>query len=84
MEKFHFHDLRHTGNSLAAGTGASTKGLMARMGHASARAALIYRHTSEERDVVIAESPSAMTEEALKCSEGSAGDGEPRQADGNG
>jgi integrase len=37
MEKFHFHDLRHTGNTLAAGTGASTKELIARMGHASAR-----------------------------------------------
>jgi integrase len=31
----HFHDLRHTGNHLAAATGASTKELMARMGHAS-------------------------------------------------
>jgi integrase len=29
----HFHDLRHTGNALAAATGASTKELMARMGH---------------------------------------------------
>jgi integrase len=28
------HDLRHTGNTLAAATGASTKELMARMGHA--------------------------------------------------
>ena len=30
-----FHDLRHTGNTLAASTGASTQELMARMGHAS-------------------------------------------------
>ena len=37
---FHFHDLRHTGNTLAATTGASTKELMSRMGHASARAGL--------------------------------------------
>ncbi len=29
---FHFHDLRHTGNTLAAGTGASLADLMARMG----------------------------------------------------
>jgi integrase len=29
----HFHDLRHTGNTLAAGTGASLADLMARMGH---------------------------------------------------
>jgi integrase len=30
-----FHDLRHTGNKLAASTGASTKEMMARIGHAS-------------------------------------------------
>jgi integrase len=69
MTDFHFHDLRHTGNTLAAGTGASTKELMARMGHASARAALIYQHASEERDVVIAERLSAMTDEALRKSQ---------------
>ena len=33
-----FHDLEHTGNTLAASTGASTKELMSRMGHASPRA----------------------------------------------
>lgn len=49
-------------------TGASTKELMARMGHASARAALIYQHASEARDVVIAEGLSAMVEEAMRQS----------------
>ncbi|MCW2610661.1 MAG: site-specific integrase, partial [Cryptosporangiaceae bacterium] len=49
-----FHDLRHTGNTLAAATGASTKELMARMGHASMRAALIYQHASADRDADIA------------------------------
>lgn len=48
------HDLRHTGNTLAASTGASTKELMARMGHASPRAALIYQHATRERDGAIA------------------------------
>ena len=52
---FHFHDLRHTGNTLAASTGASTKELMARMGHASARAALIYQHATAERDRALAD-----------------------------
>lgn len=51
---FHFHDLRHTGNNLAASTGASTRDLMHRMGHASMRAALIYRHATSERDREIA------------------------------
>lgn len=51
----HFHDLRHTGNHMAAMTGASTKELMARMGHSSVRAAMIYQHATRERDRAIAE-----------------------------
>lgn len=54
-EGFHFHDLRHTGNNLAAATGASTRDLMHRMGHASMRAALIYQHANSERDREIAD-----------------------------
>lgn len=49
----HFHDLRHLGDSVAA-KNASLKELMARMGHSSTRAALIYQHGSEERDREIA------------------------------
>jgi integrase len=45
---FHLHDLRHTGNQLAAMTGASTRELMRRMGHASMRAALAYQCASDE------------------------------------
>lgn len=55
LQHLHFHDLRHTGNTLAAGTGASIKELMARMGHASARAALRYQHAVRSRDRAIAE-----------------------------
>jgi integrase len=54
LGQMHFHDLRHTGNTLAASTGASTKELMRRLGHASARAALIYQHATAERDAAIA------------------------------
>jgi integrase len=54
LPDLHFHDLRHVGNTLAASTGASLKELMARMGHASTRAALIYQHASQDRDQVIA------------------------------
>ncbi len=50
----HFHDLRHTGNTLAAATGASTKELMARMGHTSPQAALRYQHATADRDAAIA------------------------------
>jgi integrase len=51
---FHFHDLRHTGNTLAASAGASTREFMHRMGHATLRAALIYQHATSERDREIA------------------------------
>jgi integrase len=49
----HFHDLRHTGNTLAAATGASLRDLMARMGHDSSDAAIIYQHTSDVADLAI-------------------------------
>ncbi|WP_182901545.1 site-specific integrase [Microbispora sp. H10830] len=39
----HFHDLGHTGNTIAASAGASLRDLMARMGHGSVRAAMIYQ-----------------------------------------
>lgn len=60
----HFHDLRHTANTLAAATGASTKELMARMGHSTARAALIYQHATRDRDVVIAKAIGEFLEAA--------------------
>jgi integrase len=50
----HLHDLRHTGNTLAAATGASLRELMERMGHSSTRAAMIYQHATRERDDAIA------------------------------
>jgi integrase len=62
--QLHFHDLRHTANTLAAATGASTKELMARMGHSTARAALIYQHATRDRDVVIAKAIGELVEAA--------------------
>jgi integrase len=63
IEGLRVHDLRHTGNTLAAATGASTKELMARMGHASPRAALIYQHATKDRDAAIAAGLSALIEQ---------------------
>jgi integrase len=51
----HFHDLRHTGNTLAAQTGASLADLKARMGHDSVRAAMIYQHATTAADRRIAD-----------------------------
>jgi integrase len=55
MEGLHFHDLRHAGNHLAAASGAGLKDLMARMGHDSERAALIYQHEARGADKRITE-----------------------------
>ena len=55
LEGIHLHDLRHTGNQLTANAGANLKELMARMGHDSERAALIYLHSSAERQRALAD-----------------------------
>jgi len=61
----HFHDLRHTGNTLAAAVpGTSTKDLMARMGQSSSRAALLYQHASSDRDAIIAAALSKLARPA--------------------
>ncbi|MCU1380081.1 MAG: Phage integrase [Acidimicrobiales bacterium] len=49
-----FHDLRHTAATLAAASGANLKALMARIGHASAAAALRYQHVLDGQDNDIA------------------------------
>jgi hypothetical protein len=47
-------------------TGASTKELMSRMGHASPRAALIYQHATKDRDAVIASALSKIIVEGMR------------------
>jgi integrase len=63
---FHFHDLRHSGNTLAASAGATLRELMDRMGHDSERAAMIYLHGSDERQHAIAETLSKLATDQLK------------------
>ena len=53
MPGLHFHDLRHTGNQFAANSGAGLRDLMARMGHDSERAAMIYQHVARGADQTI-------------------------------
>ena len=53
MAGLHLHDLRHTGNQFAAASGAGLKDLMARMGHNSERAAMIYQHEARGADRAI-------------------------------
>ncbi|MEU0092675.1 hypothetical protein [Kribbella sp. NPDC006257] len=55
-----FHDLRHTGQSLAAASGASTVDLMKRAGHSTAVAAQRYIHAVEGRDAEVAKALSEI------------------------
>lgn len=66
IPKIHVHDLRHTGNTLAAMTGASLKELMARMGHSSTKAAMVYLHAAKDRDRAIAGALGEIVKEGLK------------------
>jgi integrase len=58
----HFHDLRHAGNTL---TEVSLRELMDRMGHSSTRAALIYQHSSDERQRKLADAVGEAARAAL-------------------
>jgi integrase len=60
MPGFRFHDLRHTGQTLAAATGATIKDLMRRLGHASPAASYRYLHAVDGRDAEIASALSDL------------------------
>ncbi len=62
VPNLHFHDLRHTGNTLAADMGVSLRNLMARMGHDNERAALRYQHRSSSADRAIADGLNALVQ----------------------
>ncbi len=61
-EDLRFHDLRHTGATLAAATGATLADLMARLGHSTPSAALKYQHSVADRDKAIAEALSGFAD----------------------
>jgi integrase len=63
MPGFHFHDLRHTGNQFAANSGAALRDLMARMGHDSERAAMIYQHVARGADKAITDAIDTHVED---------------------
>jgi integrase len=56
----HYHDLRHSGLTWAAASGASIAELMRRGGHANPTAALRYQHATEDRDRAIAEALAGL------------------------
>ena len=67
-DDLHVHDLRHTGNTLAAEAGASLGELMNRMGHSSTRAARIYLHAREEREQQLAAMLDRMARREVRAS----------------
>jgi integrase len=69
LEGVHLHDLRHTGNQLTANAGANLKELMVRMGHDSERAALIYLHSSAERQRTLADAVGSAARAELAKSQ---------------
>jgi integrase len=75
LPDLHFHDLRHTGNAMAAGQGASLRELMERMGNSSPRAALIYQHATWERDQAIAAGMGKLLKQARRKARAGEGTG---------
>lgn len=61
-----FHDLRHTGSKLTADAGANLRELMERMGHSSTKAALVYLHSTSERQHAIADAVGKQAKAALR------------------
>ncbi len=58
-----WHDLRHTGATLAAHAGATTRELMDRLGHSTATVAMMYQHVADGRPAEIAKRLSALAED---------------------
>jgi len=54
------HDLRHVGATLAAQAGATTKELMARLGHTTPAMAMRYQIAAQDRDALIADRLSEL------------------------
>ena len=72
LPSIHLHDLRHTGNHLTANAGARLRELMARMGHSSTRAALIYQPSTDQRQQEIADALDQLARRELKRNKGKA------------
>jgi integrase len=81
LPEIHFHDLRQTGNILTARARASLRELMARMGHASTRAALVYLHDTDDRQRAIATAISDLARPG-PGQQNAASEGSPENATG--
>ncbi len=59
-----WHDLRHTGATMAAHAGATTRELMDRLGHSTSAMAMRYQHVADDRPAEIARRLSLLAETA--------------------
>ena len=66
VEGIHFHDLRGSGATWAAMTGATVAELMSRLGHSTATVAMRYQHATAERDRAIADRLGELMRAAAK------------------
>ena len=57
-----WHDLRHTGATLAAHAGATTRELMDRLGHSTSAMAMRYQHVADDRPAEIARRLSLLAQ----------------------
>lgn len=79
LGEFHLHDLRHSGLTIAAQSGATVRELMDRAGHSTSAAAMRYQHAAEERGSIIA---AGMNTALEGLSGGPTGTGLARTASG--
>ncbi len=62
MPQVRLHDLRHVAQVFAAEAGATLPELMARLGHATPAAAMVYLHARTDRDTQLTQAlAAAMT-----------------------
>jgi len=61
-----FHDLRHTGQTLAALAGATQAELMQRLGHSTGTASLIYLHSTKDHSRAVAEALGSYLEPGIR------------------
>lgn len=57
-----WHDLRHTGATLAFRAGASVPDVQARLGHTTMRAAQLYAHTASDADAILAQRLNSLAQ----------------------
>lgn len=63
-DDFRFYDLRHTGHTLSTQSGATLKDTMVRAGQSTAKAALIYQHSDDDRQQEVADGIDAKVRDA--------------------